>query len=171
LFELYHARFVGPGWEAGAGAIFNLRSNDLRPEYWTSTDEAGLPVLPGLVQFEEVAAGEIRHALRFTVGTSGRGFVPPARHYGTSDDPNVPPMGARLRLKASFDLAPYSGQARVVLTALKRYGMFLADTGYSWFISGTTDSRWNDQDLDQLKTVPGRAFEVVTTGPIQRPSW
>ena len=169
LFELYHAQRSGPGWTAGAGATFDLGSNALRPELWTSTDEAGLPVLPGLVRYDEVAAGEISHALRFTIGTSGRGFVPPARHYGTSSDPNVPPMGARLRLKAAFELSSYSGQARVILVALKRYGMFVADTGHSWFVSGTTDPRWLDEDLDQLKTVPGSAFEVVTTGAISRP--
>ncbi len=171
LYELYHAEYVGPGWNAGAGAIFNLNTNDLRPEFWTSTDEAGLPVTPGLIKYDEVAAGEIRHAMRVTVGLSGRGFVPPARHYGQSDDRNVPPMGARLRLKASFDLSGYNGQARVVLNALRRYGMFVADTGYSWFISGTTDTRWNDTDLDQLKTVPGDAFEVIETGPITYPPW
>ena len=170
LYELYHAQRNGSGWDAGAGAVFDLGSNALRPEMWTSTDEAGLPVLPGLVRYDEVETGEISHALRFTIGTSGRGFVPPARHYGTSSDPNVPPMGARLRLKAAFDLSNYGGHARVILVALKRYGMFVADTGRSWFISGTTDSRWVDEDLDQLETVPGSAFEVVTTGTITRPS-
>jgi hypothetical protein len=168
LYELYHAQRNDKGWDAGAGAVFDLGSNGLRPEGWTSTDEAGLPVLPGLVRYDEVEAGEITHALRFTVGTSGRGHVLPARHSGTSSDPNVPPMGARLRLKAAFDLANYSGHARIILTALKRYGMFVADTGHSWFISGTTDPRWVDEDLDQLKTVPGSAFEVVTTGTITR---
>jgi hypothetical protein len=171
LYELYHARRNGVGWDAGAGAVFDLNSDALRPEMWTSTDEAGLPVLPGLVRYDELATGEISHALRFTIGTSGRGFVQPARHYGTSSDPNVPPMGARLRLKAAFDLARYGGHARIILVALQRYGMFVADTGRSWFISGATDSRWVDEDLDQLKTVPGSAFEVVTTGPITRPSF
>ncbi len=171
LYELYHAERNATGWNAGAGALFDLRSDALRPVMWTSTDEAGLPVLPGLVRYEEVAAGAITHALRFTVGTSGRGFVPPARHYGTSSDPNVPPMGARLRLKAAFDLTGYSGQSLVILRALKRYGMFVADSGRSWFVSGTTDPRWIDSDLDQLKTVPGSAFEVVSTGPITRPSF
>ena len=169
LYELYHARRNDAGWDAGAGAVFDLSSNTLRPEMWTSTDEAGMPVLPGLVRYDEVETGSITHALRFTIGTSGRGFVPPARHYGTSSAPNVPPMGARLRLKAAFDVSNYSGHARVILTALKRYGMLVADTGHSWFISGTTDPRWVDEDLDQLKTVPGSAFEVVTTGTITRP--
>jgi hypothetical protein len=169
LYELYHAQRNAEGWDAGAGAVFNLGTNALRPEGWMSTDEAGLPVLPGLVRYDEVASGEITHALRFTIGTSGRGFVLPARHYGTSLDPNVPPMGARLRLKAAFDLSSYGGHALVILKALKRYGMFVADTGHSWFVSGTTDPRWVDEDLDQLKTVPGSAFEVVTTGAITRP--
>jgi hypothetical protein len=170
LYELYHASRTATGWDAGSGAVFDLSTNALRPEQWTSADEAGLPILPGLVRYDEVEAGEIRHALRFTVWTSGRGFVAPARHFGTSDDPNVPPMGARLRLKAAFDISHFSGQARVVLVALKRYGMFVADSGRSWFVSGATDSRWVDTDLDQLKTVPGSAFEVVATGPITRPS-
>ncbi len=171
LYELFHAQRNDTGWDAGAGAVFNLGSNALRSELWTSADEAGLPVLPGLVRYDEVSSGEISHALRFTIGTSGRGFVAPARHYGSSRDPNVPPMGARLRLKAAFDLSNYGGHTRVILTALQRYGMFVADTGRSWFISGTTDSRWVDEDLDQLKTVPGSAFEVVTTGTITRPSF
>lgn len=171
LYELFHAQRNAAGWDAGAGAVFNLGSNGLRPEMWTSTDEAGLPVLPGLVRYDEVATGEISHALRFTIGTSGRGFVLPARHYGTSSDPNVPPMGARLRLKAVFDLSSYGGQARVILVALKRYGMFVADTGPSWFLSGATDARWIDEDLDQLKTVPGSAFEVISTGSITRPGF
>ncbi len=171
VFELRHAARNQNGWDAGVGAIFDLKSNKLRQEGWVSTDEAGLPVLPGLVRWDEVETGTISHALRMTIGTSGRGFVPPARHYGTSADPNVPPMGARLRLKAAFDLSRYSGHALVILTALKRYGMFVADTGRSWFISGSADSRWVDEDLDQLRTVPGSAFEVLTTGPITRPSF
>ncbi len=170
LYELYHAQRNDAGWNAGAGAVFNLASNALRPATWRSADEAGLPVLPGLVRYDEVETGEISHALRFTIGTSGRGFVLPARRYGTSSDPNVPPMGARLRLKAAYDLSSYGGQALVILTALKRYGMFIADTGRSWRISGVTDSRWVDQDLDQLKTVPGSAFEVVTTGSVAQPN-
>jgi hypothetical protein len=169
LYELFHAQQNDTGWDAGAGAVFNLNSNGLRPETWRSADEAGLPVLPGLVRYDEVASGEITHALRFTIGTGANGFVLPARHSGTSNDPNVPPMGARLRLKEAFDLSGYGGHALVILTALKRYGMFVADTGRSWFISGVSDLRWVDEDLDQLGTVPGSAFEVVTTGTITRP--
>ena len=167
LFELYHASRSGSGWVAGSGAKFDLRSDRLRPDTWTSADAAGLPILAGLVRYDEVSAGEIRHALRFTVDRTQNGFIHPATHQaGTSND-SLPPMGLRLRLKATFDLTPFHGQARVVLTALQRYGMIVADNGGSWFISGATDTRWNDDDLNQLKTVPGSAFEAVQTGPIQ----
>jgi hypothetical protein len=170
LYELYHAQpNVGGGWDAGSGAVFDLSSNLLRPDTWTSTDEAGLPILPGLARYDEVAAGQINHALRFTVAQTQHAFIHPATHYGSSENPNDPPMGTRLRLRADFDLTPFHGEALVVLQALKRYGMFVADTGTSWFISGATDPRWNEEDLDQLKTVPGSAFEVVQTGPIHRP--
>jgi hypothetical protein len=171
LYEMYHATkdSGGPGWFAGSGAIFNLQSNALRPDSWTSCDEAGLPILPGLVRYDEVAAGVIKHAVRFTVWRTQRAWVHPATHYGTSSNVNDPPMGMRVRLKASFDLSSYYGQARVVLEALKKYGMFVADTGSSWFITGATDPRWNDTDLDQLKTIPGSAFEVVQLGPVYRP--
>ncbi len=167
LYELYHARVGGSGWIAGSGATFDLRSDALRPTMWTSTDQAGLPVLPGLVRPDEVAAGQIDHALRFTVEQPQNAFIAPATHPGSSDNPDDPPMGLRLRLKASFDVSGFHGQALVVLQALKRYGMFVADTGTSWFISGATaPSFWDDADLDQLKTVPGTAFEAVQTGPI-----
>jgi hypothetical protein len=171
LYELYHASkdAVGSGWTAGSGATFNLASNALRPDGWTSCDEAGLPILPGLVRYDEVTAGEIRHALRFTVWRTQRAWVHPATHYGTSSNLNDPPMGLRVRLKASFDVSHYSGQARVVLDALRKFGMLVADTGGSWFITGATDARWNDTDLDQLKTVPGSAFEVVQLGTVYRP--
>ncbi len=171
LYEMYHAAKIpdNAGWFAGAGAVFDLRSNLLRPQYWTSADAAGLPILPGLVRFDEVAAGEIRHALRFTTERTQRAFVQPATHYASSiTDPSYPPMGLRVRLKASFDVSRYSGQTRVVLNALKKYGMLLADNGSSWFISGATDSRWNDADLNQLKTVPGSVFEVVQLGTLYR---
>ncbi len=166
LYELYHAQYTGPGWDAGSGAIFDLKTNDLRPETWTSTDEAGLPIFPGLVRYDEVETGAINHALRFTVWQTQRAYISPARHYGQSTDKYAPPMGLRLRLKASYNISNYTGQARVVLAALQKYGMFVADTGTSWFITGATDARWNDDDLDQLKRVPGSAFEVVQTGPI-----
>ena len=171
LYELYHATKDSgdAGWTAGSGAIFDLSSNALRPAGWTSCDEAGLPILPGLVRYDEVAAGAIRHAVRFTVWRTQRAWVHPATHYGTSSNANDPPMGTRLRLKASFDISGYTGQARVVLQALKTYGMLVADTGTSWFITGATDPRWNDTDLNQLKTVPGSAFEVVQLGTIYYP--
>ncbi len=170
LYELYHAEYVGPGWNAGSGAIFDLTSNKLRPEGWTSSDAAGLPIFPGLVRYDEVQAGEIHHALRFTVERTQRGYIHPATHYASdSSDPNLPPMGLRLRLKASYDISRYTGMAKVVLTALKKYGMIVADNGASWFITGATDSRWNDDDLDQLKKVPGTAFEVVKSGEIVKP--
>jgi hypothetical protein len=166
LYELYAARRLGAGWEAGSGAVFNLRSNALRPEGWTSADAAGLPILPLLVRYPDVHAGRIDHALRVTVSRTQRGYIHPATHFASSSsDPNLPPMGLRLRLKASFDLSPYRGQALVVLRALKRYGLIVADNGSSWYITGAPDRRWNDEDLDQLKTVPGSAFEAVGSGP------
>ncbi len=167
LYEMYDATYVGPGWHAGSGAVFDLSSNALRPDYWTSADAAGLPILPGLVRYDEVQAGAIDHALRFTVHATQAGFIHPATHFASSiTDPTYPPMGLRVRLKASFDLSRFTGESRVVLTALKRYGMFVADNGSDWFITGATDTRWNDDDLDQMKTVPASAFEVVRTGTI-----
>jgi hypothetical protein len=169
LYETFDSRFVGPGWRAGSGAIFDLRSNALRPEGWTSADAAGLPILPGLVRRDEVLGGEIRHALRFTVRRTQRAYVSPARHFASSDtDPDLPPMGMRVRLKASYDLSRFSGPSRVILSALERYGMFVADNGSDWFISGETNTAWNDDELDPLRTVPGSAFEVVRVGEIRR---
>lgn len=167
LYELYQAVQVGGGWEAGSGAIFDLSSNALRPDCWTSADAAGLPILPGLARYDEVAAGEIRHALRFTVSQTQRGYIYPATHWASSStDPARPPMGLRLRLRASYDLSGYTGQARVILEALKRYGMIVADNGSNWYISGAPDERWNNDDLHQLSNIPGSAFEVVYTGEI-----
>jgi hypothetical protein len=168
LYEMYDAHQRGGGWDAGSGAVFNLGSDALRPDTWTSADAAGLPILPGLVRYDEVAAGVINHALRFTVNESQNGFIHPATHQAGVANASDPPMGARFRLKASFDLSPYHGEALVILTALKRYGMIVADNGSSWYISGSTDSRWNDSDLNQLKSVPGSSFEAVASGPIQR---
>ena len=170
LYELYAAERAGAGWQAGSGAIFDLNSNALRPDGWTSADAAGLPILAGLARYDEVAAGEIRHALRFTVERSQRAYIHPATHYASSlTDTSLPPMGLRLRLKASFDTSRYTGQSRVILEALKRYGMIVADNGSSWFISGASDPRWDDDDLEQIKRVPGSAFEVVKAGTIYRP--
>ncbi len=169
LYELYHAQRGQGSWRAGNGAVFDLRSNRLRPAGWTSADAAGLPILPGLARYDEVRAGSIRHALRFTVSESQRGYINPARHFASDNrDPNVPPMGLRLRLKAGYPLGRFRGQARVILVALKRYGMIVADNGSDWFISGAADRRWSDDDLNQLKSVPGSAFEAVTTGPVRR---
>jgi hypothetical protein len=166
LFELFNAQHDGSGWSASSGARYDLRSNALRPAGWTSADAAGLPILPGLLRYDEVASGEIRHALRFTVARTQRAYIAPARHQAGRADPALPPMGARFRLRADVDLSGFRGHALVILTALKRYGMIVADNGSSWFISGATDARWNDDDLGQLKRVPGAWFEVVDTGPL-----
>jgi hypothetical protein len=155
-------------WTAANGAIFDFYSDKLRPDGWTSADAAGLPILPGLARYDEVAAGEIKHALRFAVYQSQAGYIHPATHFASeSNNPALPPMGLRLRLKASYDISSYTGQSLVILTALKKYGMMVADNGSSWFIGGAPDPGWDDNDLDQLKQVPGSAFEVVVTGTIQ----
>ena len=170
LYELYYAQQKGAGWDADSGAVFDLNANSLRPEGWTSADAAGLPIFPGLVRYDEVAAGEIHHALRFTVKTSQKAYIHPATHWASSiTDPAAPPMGLRLRLKAGYDTSWIHGQALVVAQALKKYGMIVADNGSSWFISGARDSRWNNEDLDQLKQVPGTAFEVVKSGDLVQP--
>jgi hypothetical protein len=167
LYELYSARRDGGGWEAGSGAVFNLRSNRLRPEGWTSADAAGLPILP-LLRYPEVRAGRIDHALRVTVQHTQRGYIHPATHFASSSsDPSLPPMGLRLRLKASFPLAGFHGESLIVLRALKRYGLIVADNGSSWYITGAPDPRWNDADLEQIKRVPGSAFEAVRSGAIR----
>jgi hypothetical protein len=167
LYETFDSHYVGPGWHCGSGAVFDLRSDALRRDGWTSADAAGLPILPGLVRRDEVLAGAIRHALRFTVQQTQRAYVHPATHFASdSTDPTLPPMGLRVRLKASYDLSSFTGGSLVILKALKSYGMFVADNGSDWFITGETNTSWDDGDLDQLKTVPGGAFEVVTLGEI-----
>ncbi len=168
LYELDNA-FPGAGgaWSADFGAKFDLRSNALRHDGWTSADAAGLPILAGLARADEASAGAIHHALRFTVQHTQRGYVSPARHFASkSSDASLPPMGMRVRLKASFSTAGYHGQALAILNALKTYGMILADNGSDWYISGTPDPAWSDDDLDQLKHVPGTAFEVVSAGAV-----
>jgi hypothetical protein len=168
LYELYAAHRRGAGWEAGSGAVFNLRSNALRPEGWTSADAAGLPIMPLLVRYDEVRTGQIDHALRVTVARTQRGYIHPATHFASSDsDPALPPMGLRLRLRASYSLAGFHGESLIVLRALKRYGLIVADNGSSWYVTGAPDPRWNDDDLEQIKRVPGAAFEAVYTGPIR----
>lgn len=170
LFELYDARKKGSRWTAGSGAIFNLRSNALRPEGWTSADAAGLPILPGLARYEEAVRGAIPHALRFTAPETRREFIYPARHFASSsDDPDLPPMGLRVRLKASFDTSDFPPQARIVLEALKRYGMILADNGASWYVSGAPHEGWDDDDLHSLDRVRGSDLEVVDTSSLPRP--
>ena len=167
LFELFNTRRTSTGWDASSGARFDLRSNTLRPATWTSADAAGLPIFPGLLRVDEVRSGEIRHALRFTVSRTQNGFIAPARHQAGRNDATLPPMGARFRLRSDVNLSGFHGDAVVILRALQRYGMLVADNGSSWFISGATDPRWNDDDLGQLKRVPGSWFEVVDTGPIE----
>lgn len=171
LYELYGARKTGDVWQAGSGAIFDLRSNQLRPAGWTSADAAGLPILPGLVRHDEaVEQGEIRHALRFTARMTRRAYVFPARHWASQrTEENLPPMGLRVRLKASFDVSAFPAPVQVILRALKRYGMLLADNGGNWFITGAPDSRWNDEELAALKRVKGKDLEVVQTENIVVP--
>jgi PKD repeat protein len=163
LYELYAAEKHPDGsWTAGSGAIFDLDGYALRPAGWTSTDAAGLAVLPGLVRYDEVAAGEITHAIRFTAPQTQRAYVWPARHYASSiTDPRYPPMGQRFRLKASFDTAGYPPQSRVILGALKKYGMILSDNGGAWYITGAPDDRWDNDDLHTLQQVKGSDFEAV----------
>ncbi|HVS20994.1 MAG TPA: hypothetical protein VHD88_04060 [Pyrinomonadaceae bacterium] len=170
LYEMFDAHPVnnGSSWNAKSGAVFDLKSNAVRPEGWTSADAAGLPIFPGLVRYDEVfEQREIKHALRFTVGHSRRAYVYPARHYASGNtDPNLPPMGMRVRLKASSDISKYSPTLQVILRALKKYGMFVADNGGGWFLSGASDPRWSDDELGMLKTIRGSNFEVVRMGTI-----
>jgi hypothetical protein len=175
LHELYYAWPPGSGpnpytdrWWAGSGAYWNLRSNALRPDGWTSADAAGLPILPGLVRYDEVIdQGAINHALRFTVRATQRGYIHPATHFASSTtDPTYPPMGLRLRMKSSYSCSAYSAEVQVICTALKKYGMYVADNGSDWYVTGAHDPRWNDSNLGDLKRIPGSAFEAVDTGPI-----
>jgi hypothetical protein len=170
LFELYNAHRAGSGWNADAGATWSLRSNHLRHAGWTSADAAGLPILPGLARADEVVGRHrITHALRVTVQRTQKAYVAPARHFASSEtDADLPPMGLRLRLKASYDISAFHGQARVILEALKRYGLIVADNGSDWYITGAPDRRWDDDDLHALGRVPGSAFEAVKTGPLTR---
>jgi hypothetical protein len=170
LYELYAAHPHGARWTAGSGAIWNLRSNRLRPRGWTSADAAGLPILPGLARYDEVRRGRIGHALRFTAPRTRRAFVYPARHFASDlTDPSLPAMGQRLRLKRGYDISRFPRQARVVLEALKRYGMILADNGSPWYVSGAPDRRWDNDQLHAVGRVPGSAFEVVDTSRLPRP--
>jgi hypothetical protein len=169
LYELYDAHFNADlgRWEAGSGAIWDLKQNSYRPAGWTSADAAGLPILPGLVRYDEVARGEITHALRFTVPRTQRAYVFPASHFASdSTDPALPPMGLRVRLKASYDISRFPAEDQVILRALKKYGMIVADNGSPWYISGAPDSRWNDDALHSLGLVEGKDFEVISTSGV-----
>lgn len=165
LYELYrgfarHGRH--PHWNADSGAAWNLRSAGRRPDSWTSADAAGLPIFPGLVRYDEVAAGRVDHAIRVTFESTRNAWVHPASHCaGDTDDPRAPAMGTRLRLKPGYGLARLHGAAHTIAVALKRYGIIVADNGSNWFFGGASDRRWDDTDLDQLKRIPGRAFQVV----------
>jgi hypothetical protein len=165
LFELYRAFFVARGrdhWNADSGVSWNLRSTALRPDSYTSADAAGLPIFPGLVRFDEVKRGRIDHAIRVTFESTRDAWVHPASHCaGDTSNPNAPAMGTRLRLRARYPLGGLSGAAKVIARALKRYGFITADNGSNWFFSGTSDRRWPDENLNQLKRIPGSAFEVV----------
>jgi hypothetical protein len=172
LYELYAAFPVngGKSWRAGSGAIWSLRSNHLRPKTWTSADAAGLPILPGLARYPEVKSGVINHALRFTVSRTRNTFVYPARHQASSDSStDLPPMGLRLRLKAGFPVSHYPRQSRIVLRALQRYGMIVADNGSDWYVSGAPHRGWNNDDLHRLGSVTGGNFEVVDTRSLPHP--
>ena len=171
LYELYNVSYNtvdrGAGWVAGSGAIWDLKSNALRPDGWTSADAAGLPILPGLVRYDEVMAGSINHAIRFTAPKTQRAYLHPATHFASaSTDPALPPMGLRLRLKADYDLSQLPPQAKIIATAMKKYGLILADNGSSWFFQGAYSPGWNDDDLNTLKNIPGAAFEAVATGAL-----
>lgn len=167
LYEIFHAFPQEASWKGDSGAIFDLNSNTLRPLTWTSADAAGLPIFPGLVRYDEIVAGEIKHAIRFTVPRSQRAFLWPGRHYASNlTGTQYPPMGARFRLKADFDISGFSPTNQIILTALKRYGMLLSDNGSAWFISGAPDSRWNDSDLRALRNLRGSNFEAVDAAPL-----
>lgn len=167
LYEMWSAYPQAASWEAGSGAIFDLKSNALRPAGWTSADAAGLAIFPGLVKYDEVLAGAIHHAIRLTVPHTQQAYVWPARHYASSlTDPKYPPMGSRFRLRAGFDISSFSATNQIILTALKKYGMMVADNGSAWYISGAPDSRWDDDDLHNLGQITGADFEAVDVSPM-----
>lgn len=162
LWELFALERRGDGWHAGSGATWDLRSKRLRPRGWTSADAAGLPIYPLLARWDEARTGRIDHALRVTFSQTRRAYVYPARHHASrSTDPDLPRMGERLRLRASFDVSSLPGQARIVARAMQRYGLIVADNGSDWFVTGAPSRRWNDEALHLLESVRGRDFEVV----------
>lgn len=160
LYEIYDASFTGGQWDAGSGAIWNLTDNLLRPDGWTSADAAGLPILPGLARYDEIAAGEIRHALRFTAAQTA-GYLWPARHQTSAPQSGIPPMGARFRLKAGFNISGFAPEMQVILRAMKIYGIILADNGSDWYVSGAPDEHWNNDMLHTLDALTGNDFEAV----------
>ncbi len=168
LYELFAAYTPdgGASWEAGSGAVWDLKVNSTRPAGWTSADAAGLPIFPGLVRYDEVVEkGVIEHAIRFTVSSSQHAYIAPASHYASSDtSADAPPMGLRFRMKADYDCSAYSSEAQVVCTAMKKYGMIVADNGSDWYFTGAPNPLWNDEALDDLKLITGDAFEAVYTG-------
>jgi hypothetical protein len=167
LYELYSSYPQSTQWNAGSGAVWDLLSDEQRPYTWTSADAAGLPVFPGLVRYDEVAAGIIKHAIRFTVQNSSAGFVPPASHWASnSSNQYAPPMGMRLRLKSSFDVSSFSAANQVILNALKKYGLILADNGSSLYLSGAPDDRWDNSDLHNLGNVHASDFDVIQMSPL-----
>ena len=169
-YETYATQLTSSGWSASNGAVWPLDTDALRPEGWTSADAAGLPILAGLVRYDEVKAGALDHAIRFTMNDTSQGHIHPATHdAATSSAPYAPPMGLRVRLKASYNTSGFTGNALVILTAMKRFGMILADNGSDFYFTGSTNTSWNDNDLNQLKSVPASAFEVVETGPVITP--
>ena len=172
LYELWDAHPNADGsWDAGSGAVFNLRADKLRPNGWTSADATGLSIFAGLIRYDEIKRGQINHAIRFTAPTTQAGFIHPATHFASSStNPALPPMGLRLRLEASYPIARFPRTDRIILQAMKTYGLILADNGSPWYFQGATDPRWNDNVLDLLKSVPGSAFQAVETGPIRHAS-
>lgn len=168
LYETWNTRRTSARWTAGSGAVWSLKSNKLRPAGWTSADAAGLPILPGLLRWDEVKAGKVDHAIRFTISTSQDSYLWPARHKaGSTSSAAVAPMGARFRLKAAVDISGYSPRAQVILRAMKRHGMVVADNGSDWFFQGTSDSRWPAGIISELKRVPASGFEAVDAAPLQ----
>ena len=171
LYELFNATLKNGKWSANSTAIWDMMTNEQRPYTWTSTDAAGLPVFAGLVRYDEVAAGAIHHALRFTVPTSQKAFVLPATHWASATtNPSAPPMGTRLRLKTSFDISTYPADDQVILTAMKKYGLILADNGSGIFFTGAPDDRWNNTNLSMLRNITASNFEVVQMGTIYTPA-
>ena len=170
LYELYRGFKRNGAWQADSTAVWDMTTNEQRPYTWTSADAAGLPIFPGLVRYDEVLAGAINHAIRVTVPVTREAFTPPASHWASSEtSQNAPPMGMRMRLKASFDISGFPPSDQVILTALKQYGVIVADNGGAMFISGAPDDRWNNSELDQLKTLTASDFEVVLMGPVYTP--